>query len=155
MGCIHCLKWLEKNHTGRAYIHMDSQYVQLGITEWISGWKKRDWKTAGKKSVVNQDLWMELDRLKTKLPMVQFQWVRGHNNNTFNEMADQLCTSSYSQLSEEEKERQRSQGKIVTAKEFLIDSIIPLASQEEKEMWYNTTSWTSTVVKIMEQYRQL
>ncbi len=103
MGCIQALKWVETNNTGRVYIHMDSQYVQIGITEWIAGWKKKGWKTANKKPVMNQDLWIVLDNLRGKLPMVQFQWVKGHNQNRFNEMADQLCDSSYSQVSEERR----------------------------------------------------
>lgn len=104
MGCIQAMKWAQDNNTGRVYIHMDSQYVQLGITEWIHNWKQKNWRTAGKNDVANKDLWVELDVLKTKLPHVQFQWVRGHNSNKFNEMADKLCEESYSQLTEQQKE---------------------------------------------------
>src|SRR5690242_18381482 len=41
----------------------DSEYVLKGITQWIQDWKKKGWRTAGKKPVLNQDLWMTLDRL--------------------------------------------------------------------------------------------
>jgi len=95
---IKALQWIKANIRGnRVYIHMDSQYVQLGITEWIEGWKKRNWRTASRKPVANAELWIELDALKSVLPTVQFQWVKGHNNNKFNTMVDQLCASMYKQ----------------------------------------------------------
>lgn len=97
MGCIKALKWVEEqSDVGRVYLHTDSQYVQLGLTEWIINWRKNGWKNASRKPVVNKELWIQLDALKKKLPIVQFQWVRGHNNNKFNEMADQLCEEAYS-----------------------------------------------------------
>jgi len=95
MGCIEALKWAKGNCDTRVYVHTDSQYVQLGITEWIHNWKLKNYRTAGKKDVQNKDLWIELDELRIKLPYVQFQWVRGHNNNKFNEMADKLCNETY------------------------------------------------------------
>lgn len=68
----------------------DSQYVQKGVTEWLDGWKKRGWKTAGKDPVKNADLWQELDAL---LPNhdISWHWVRGHNGHPGNELADQLA----------------------------------------------------------------
>src|SRR5438552_11330907 len=44
-------------------VYTDSQYVQKGISEWLPDWKRRGWRTADKKSVKNEDLWRELDRL--------------------------------------------------------------------------------------------
>src|SRR6516225_2933727 len=44
----------------------DSEYLKNGISTWIHGWKRNGWKTASKKPVVNQDLWMELDALVGK-----------------------------------------------------------------------------------------
>jgi ribonuclease HI len=43
----------------------DSEYVKNGITIWIHAWKRKNWMTTGKKPVVNQDLWQELDELAT------------------------------------------------------------------------------------------
>ncbi|MDR0486810.1 MAG: ribonuclease HI, partial [Treponema sp.] len=51
----------------QAAVYTDSQYVQKGITEWISTWKRNSWKTSDKKPVKNQDLWMELDSLNKEL----------------------------------------------------------------------------------------
>lgn len=68
----------------------DSQYVKNGITGWIKGWKKNGWKTAAKKPVLNQDLWMQLDSLNAHLP-VTWNWVKGHAGVQWNERCDQLC----------------------------------------------------------------
>jgi ribonuclease HI len=74
-------------------IHADSQYVIKGITEWIVNWKRNNWRNAQKKPVENQDLWQELDRLASK-QQIKWQWVRGHNGNHYNEMADQLAVNA-------------------------------------------------------------
>jgi DNA polymerase-3 subunit epsilon len=58
-----------------AKVHTDSQYVQKGISEWIHGWKRRGWKTAGKEPVKNEDLWRELDRLAAQ-HKIEWIWVR-------------------------------------------------------------------------------
>ena len=71
----------------------DSEYLAKGITEWISGWKHRGWKTAAKKPVENQDLWKHLDALATGRN-ITWQWVRAHNQNHGNERADALANSA-------------------------------------------------------------
>jgi ribonuclease HI len=71
-------------------LHTDSQYVQKGISEWITGWKKRGWKTADKKPVKNVDLWLELDKLAAQHD-IEWLWVRGHTGHEGNERADQLA----------------------------------------------------------------
>jgi len=70
-------------------LYTDSQYVQRGITEWISGWKRRGWKTAARKPVKNRDLWMTLDDLCQKHE-VEWRWVKAHDGNEGNELADRL-----------------------------------------------------------------
>ena len=67
----------------------DSQYLRQGITAWIRGWKKRGWRTAAKKPVLNQDLWCALDRLNT--PAVQWRHTQGHAGDPNNERCDQLA----------------------------------------------------------------
>ena len=71
-------------------VHTDSQYVQKGMTEWIHGWKRRGWKTAGKEPVKNEDLWRELDKLAAG-HAVEWLWVRGHAGHPENERADELA----------------------------------------------------------------
>jgi len=72
-----------------ALVCTDSQYVQKGITEWIQKWKKNSWRTSDKKPVKNQDLWMELDALARELSL-DWEWVRGHAGNTYNELCDSM-----------------------------------------------------------------
>ncbi|MDP2111936.1 MAG: ribonuclease HI [Thiobacillus sp.] len=71
-------------------VHTDSQYVQKGISEWMAGWKRRNWRTADGKPVKNQDLWLQLDAL-SQLHGIEWKWVRGHNGHPENERADELA----------------------------------------------------------------
>lgn len=74
----------------RVTIHTDSIYVMKGITEWIDGWKSRNWRTADKKPVKNVDLWRELEAA-VEPHEVSWKWVRGHSGVTENERADELA----------------------------------------------------------------
>lgn len=73
-------------------IYTDSKYVMDGITKWIAGWKKNGWKTADRKPVKNIELWQELD-LQCSKHKIQWQWVKGHSGDKYNEIADQLARS--------------------------------------------------------------
>ena len=73
-------------------VNIDSQYVKNGITTWIKSWKAKGWKTADKKPVKNQDLWVQLDSLNAGLN-VTWNWVKGHAGIEYNELCDQLCQS--------------------------------------------------------------
>lgn len=68
----------------------DSVYVKDGITQWIHGWKRRDWKTADKKPVKNEDLWRRLDAAAAR-HRVTWEWVKGHAGHEENERADALA----------------------------------------------------------------
>jgi len=74
----------------RVRVYTDSQYVQKGISEWIRAWKKRGWRTAGRKPVKNDDLWRRLDELNASHE-VQWHWVKGHAGHPENERADLLA----------------------------------------------------------------
>ena len=78
-----------KNHT-ELEIHTDSQYVKNGMTTWVAGWKKNNWRTPTKKPVKNQDLWMQLDELAST-KKIHWHWVRGHNGHEMNERVDTLA----------------------------------------------------------------
>ncbi len=75
----------------------DSQYVKKGITEWITNWKARGWKTSGKKPVQNADLWRQLDEL-VQTHQVHWHWVKGHSGHPENELADQLANEAIKAL---------------------------------------------------------
>ena len=73
-------------------LHVDSQYVLKGMTEWLAGWKSRGWKTAAKQPVKNVDLWQRLDALvNTAGHKIDWRWVRGHDGDPGNEYADALA----------------------------------------------------------------
>ncbi|MBN9371256.1 ribonuclease HI [Hydrogenophaga sp. YM1] len=73
-------------------LHLDSEYVRKGITEWIHGWKKKGWVTASKQPVKNADLWQRLDALVHGGPhRVEWHWVKGHAGHAGNERADALA----------------------------------------------------------------
>ncbi|WP_180133176.1 DNA polymerase III subunit epsilon [Acinetobacter sp. YH12083] len=66
-------------------IWTDSNYVKQGITEWIHGWKKKNWK-----DVKNPDLWKLLDAT-CQGREIKWNWIKGHAGHPGNEMADQLA----------------------------------------------------------------
>jgi ribonuclease HI len=71
-------------------IYTDSQYVVNGITKWIFGWMKRNWKTSDGDSVMNQDLWMELFDLVNDRE-VDWHVIRGHAGIVGNHVVDELA----------------------------------------------------------------
>ena len=81
----------------KATLYTDSQYVQKGITEWIQTWKRNSWKTSDKKPVKNKDLWTELDSLAAEFS-VNWEWVKGHAGNRYNELCDRMTQEAISSL---------------------------------------------------------
>ncbi len=73
-------------------LYLDSQYVRKGITEWITGWKAKGWRTASKEPVKNVDLWQRLDALvHGGTHRISWHWVKGHAGDPGNERADALA----------------------------------------------------------------
>lgn len=79
---------------------IDSQYVINGMTKWIYGWEKSNWKTSNKSEVKNKDLWKELKSLESVLKRnknkIEYNWVKGHHKNPFNELADKFAKKAIS-----------------------------------------------------------
>jgi ribonuclease HI len=69
----------------------DSEYLKNGITTWIHGWKRKGWMTAGKKPVVNQDLWQALDE-QVNTHQTTWTWTKGHASHVDNNRCDELAT---------------------------------------------------------------
>ena len=65
----------------------DSQYVINCITKWMSGWKKKGWRKADGKPVMNVELLKEIDAALVGRTY-RFEWVKGHANHPLNEAAD-------------------------------------------------------------------
>jgi ribonuclease HI len=74
----------------RAVAFSDSQYLVRGVNEWIPGWRRKDFMRGGA-AIPNAGLWRALDALNQSRS-VQWNWVRGHNGNPGNLLADQLAT---------------------------------------------------------------
>ncbi|MBF8269693.1 MAG: ribonuclease HI [Gammaproteobacteria bacterium] len=77
----------------RVQLTTDSVYVKNGITQWLPGWKKKNWRTAGKKPVKNVDLWQQLDAVNSKHE-IEWLWVKGHSGHPENEQADRLANQA-------------------------------------------------------------
>lgn len=94
-AAIEALKALKRPCIVRLYT--DSQYLRKGITEWITSWQQRNWKTASKKPVKNKELWQQLLDL-TKQQQVEWVWVKGHAGIEGNEVADELANQGIENL---------------------------------------------------------
>ena len=91
MELLAVIKGLEAIHgMENINIYTDSKYVKNGITLWIKNWEKNGWKTASKKDVANQDLWLSLIHL-VENKSIKWNWVKGHSGNLGNERADHLA----------------------------------------------------------------
>lgn len=88
MAPINALKEINSNE--EIQIFTDSQYVKLGITEWINSWVKNNWQTSKKENVKNKDLWIELSNLNKSLN-VKWNWIKAHAGNSLNEDVDLLA----------------------------------------------------------------
>ncbi len=80
----------EMHSESQISIYTDSQYVKLGITQWINKWIINNWQTSKKEDVKNKDLWVELFNLNKSLN-VKWNWVKAHAGNTMNEEVDLLA----------------------------------------------------------------
>ena len=91
MELMAAIMGLESLKRGMALdLYTDSTYVRDGITKWIHNWKRNGWKTAAKKPVKNEDLWVRLDKAITRHD-VEWHWVKGHAGHPENERADELA----------------------------------------------------------------
>jgi ribonuclease HI len=91
MAAISALEALKR--PCEVHLHTDSMYLKDGITKWLAGWIAKGWKTADKKPVKNQDLWMRLDEARAR-HSVHWHWVRGHAGHQLNEEADALARAA-------------------------------------------------------------
>jgi ribonuclease HI len=81
----------------RVHLLTDSEYVVNGMKKWLGDWKRRNWKTADRKPVKNEDLWRALDEAGNGHD-VEWEWVRGHAGHPGNERADALANAAIDRL---------------------------------------------------------
>jgi|SRR4249919_1858832 len=81
-------------------LQTDSRYVQQGIAEWVPGWVRRGWKTAGGDPVKNRDLWERLVNAAAR-HQVEWRWVKGHAGDPDNERVDELARNEAIKMKEQ------------------------------------------------------
>lgn len=95
MGALKALEALEQKC--KIDLYTDSQYVQKGMSEWLAGWKKRNWIKADRKPVLNADLWQKLDK-EAHRHEVSWHWVKGHSGHPENDLVDEIANKAIDTL---------------------------------------------------------
>ena len=94
---INSLNYLLDHSLTEHYItlYSDSEYCVKGINEWSKKWKSFNWRKTknAKDRILNYDLWRELDELVSNFSDIQFNWVKGHEDNEWNNYVNDLCTA--------------------------------------------------------------
>jgi ribonuclease HI/DNA polymerase-3 subunit epsilon len=109
-------------------IYTDSNYVKQGITEWIHGWKKKNWK-----DVKNPDLWQKLDAVCQGRD-IEWHWVKGHAGHPGNEMADQLANQGADEtLKKSRQTASISEDKKKSEPDWLLDDPFGLELAESED----------------------
>jgi ribonuclease HI len=91
MAALMALKSLTK--PSQVTVHTDSRYLMDGATQWMKRWKANGWKTADKKPVKNDDLWLALEQALAPHD-VKWRWVKGHSDHVENNRADALARAA-------------------------------------------------------------
>jgi ribonuclease HI len=78
----------------RVCVVTDSRYLHDGMTAWITGWKRKGWKTASGAPVKNQAVWQALEEAVAQHEQVRWHWIKGHIGHDLNERADQLAVAA-------------------------------------------------------------
>ncbi len=91
LAAINGLKQIKQ--LSKIKLFTDSNYLKNGITIWINAWKKNNWINSQKKPVANRDLWEDLDLINNKI-QIDWIWVKGHENNIYNNLADEYAVLS-------------------------------------------------------------
>ena len=91
MAAIEGLKALSR--PCKVILSTDSKYVMDGITKWVHGWRRNNWRTADKKPVKNVELWQALVEAAARHD-VEWRWVKGHSGHAENERADKLACAA-------------------------------------------------------------
>lgn len=108
-------------------IWTDSTYVKRGITEWITNWKKKNWK-----DVKNPDLWKELDAVCQNRE-IEWNWIKGHAGHAGNEKADQLANLGADKTQAQLRHAASAKSTDVSATTELSPTSAALAEQQAKK----------------------
>lgn len=96
---------IDSSRRRRVHLVSDSEYVILGLTQWIKGWQANNWRRgrkAGSPPVKNDDLWRTLHELAQKHD-VTYEHVRGHAGHPENEECDRMAVAEIKRLQEQQR----------------------------------------------------
>jgi ribonuclease HI len=95
MAATAALEWLAASDAAQpmeVLVVTDSTYVLRGVTEWITNWKRRGWKTLQGEDVANRDLWERLESAAAGCLHVRWRHVPGHSGYPGNVRADEIAS---------------------------------------------------------------
>lgn len=96
MAAIEALDYADKTNAKSVLLYVDSTYVRDGLNDWVGGWVANNWKKSNGEDVGNRELWEKLLNaraiLERKQVEVRIDWVKGHNGDLGNSMADMLAS---------------------------------------------------------------
>ncbi len=95
MAAIEGLSALKRR--SRVALTTDSQYLRLGVRQWMVNWKRNGWRTSSRQPVKNRDLWERLDALQQNHD-IEWHWVKGHSGHPENERADREANKAIDAL---------------------------------------------------------
>jgi ribonuclease HI len=96
LAALRGLQRIKRDEPAQITVMTDSKYLVEGMTKWVHGWQRKEWRKADGKEVLNRSLWEELAAVCNGL-QVTWQWVRGHNGDENNEEADALAKAAAAQ----------------------------------------------------------
>ena len=95
MAAIEALEALKR--PAEVVLTTDSQYLRLGVQQWMARWKQNGWRTAQKEPVKNRDLWERLDKQASR-HRIDWHWVRGHSGHPENERVDREANRAIDEM---------------------------------------------------------
>lgn len=95
---LQALIWINSNAAGEnPVIWSDSVYAITGCNDVLPIWRSNGWKkidpnpNARRRTIVNADIWKDIDIQLRRNPQIKILWCKGHSGIPGNERADELA----------------------------------------------------------------
>ena len=109
-------KALEIEELSRVLIKTDSKYIVSSFNEYISNWKKNNWRRSNGETISHIDLWQDIDSMRTLLTdkgvSLELEWVKGHSDSFGNDLVD-LYASIGSNVAKENNDPEAPSVKVI------------------------------------------
>lgn len=114
VSIIAALKELYKTCGGESdqilcMIHSDSKYVVDNWNNNLINWMDRGWLTSKGSHIVNKKYWELLFHMSCCFKMIKLVWVKGHDCNKYNEMANDIAVKFSQQRKRNERTKMRKE----------------------------------------------